>query len=284
MSYTRYAGDRFVGPTGLTSSFPTDVADGAILVTSGNSSTDQALYVKVDGSWEQVVQTGVVLQNMTGHFLDQYSPQDIYAEKTFHELVTINNLTVTGTQTILNTVDSSIKDNLIILNSGESGAGITLQSGGIQIDRGSAADANILFDETITGRDSHGALYNEAFNFNFEVHVTGDRLLKSSETGIFQTMINSVHETGITSNASTSSFLLTGVDTIYDIDGVVVGEAAHIHQQQVQCYVGGVLQMPLQYTLANALGGTGQPTLTFSENLFSGVKVDFVYSASVRAT
>ena len=125
---------------------------------------------------------------------------------------------------------------------------------------------------------------NEAFNFNFEVHVTGDRLLKSSETGIFQTMVNSVHETGITSNASTSSFLLTGVDTIYDIDGVVVGEAAHIHQQQVQCYVGGVLQMPLQYTLANALGGTGQPTLTFSENLFSGVKVDFVYSASVRAT
>ena len=51
MSYTRYAGDRFAGPTGLPSSFPTYVADGAILVTSGSNSADQALYIKVDGSW-----------------------------------------------------------------------------------------------------------------------------------------------------------------------------------------------------------------------------------------
>ena len=42
--------------------------------------------------------------------------------------------------------------------------------------------------------------------------------------------------------------------------------------------------MPFNYSLSNALGGTGNPTVTFNENLFSGVNVDFVYSASVRVT
>tara|TARA_A100001011_G_C14194457_1_gene792826 strand:- start:385 stop:1245 length:861 start_codon:yes stop_codon:yes gene_type:complete len=285
MSYIRYAGDRFAGPTGNPTGFPLDVADGAVLFTSGANQADQALYVKVTGSWQQVVQTGVVLETMTGNLIDNNQDQNISGSKvffdaaTFNDLVTINNLTVTGTQTILNTVDSSIKDNLIVLNSGETSAGITLQSGGILIDRGSATDATILFDETLTGEN-----YTGAFNFNFLPHVTGDRLVKSSETGIFQTVINSVHETGRSTNSSTNSFLLTGITSIFDIDGVTSGEAASVQRQQIQCYAGGVLQMPYQYSLSNALGGTGNPTVTFNENLFSGVNVNFVYSASVRVT
>ena len=285
MSYIRYAGDRFTGPTGDPTGFPLDVADGAVLFTSGANEADQALYVKVTGAWQQVVQTGVVMETMTGNLIDNHQAQNISGSKvffdttTFNDLVTINNLTVTGTQTILNTVDSNIKDNLIVLNSGESAAGITLQSGGILIERGSKTDAAILFDETVTG-----AGYTGAFDFNFEAHVTGDRLVKSSETGIFQTVINSVHETGKTTNSSTNSFILTGVNNNYNIEVLNSGDAANTQNQQIQCYVGGVLQMPYQYSLSNALGGTGNPTVTFNENLFSGVNVNFAYSASVRVT
>ena len=156
-TYKRYAGDRFAGPTGSSGAFPYDTADGAILITTGDAANEQNLFVKVTGAWKQIVQSGVVLESMTGHLVDSQLDQTISGEKTFvspttfNDLVTINNLTVTGTQTILNTVDSTIKDNLIIINSGESGAGITLQSGGIQIDRGSQPDANILFDETLVG-------------------------------------------------------------------------------------------------------------------------------------
>ena len=236
MSYIRYAGDRFTGPTGDPTGFPLDVADGAVLFTSGANEADQALYVKVTGAWQQVVQTGVVMETMTGNLIDNHQAQNISGSKvffdttTFNDLVTINNLTVTGTQTILNTVDSNIKDNLIVLNSGESAAGITLQSGGILIERGSKTDAAILFDETVTG-----AGYTGAFDFNFEAHVTGDRLVKSSETGIFQTVINSVHETGKTTDSSTNSFILTGVSSIYNVDGVVSGESAGVQRQQIQC-------------------------------------------------
>ena len=64
-------------------------------------------------------------------------------------LVTITgNLVVEGTQTTLETVDTAIKDNIIVLNSGETGAGITLGQSGILIDRGSEADVAIVYDET----------------------------------------------------------------------------------------------------------------------------------------
>jgi len=62
--------------------------------------------------------------------------------------VSIKNLTVTGARTVVETTDTAIKDNIIVLNSGESGAGITLSSGGLVIDRGSATDANILFNDS----------------------------------------------------------------------------------------------------------------------------------------
>lgn len=65
------------------------------------------------------------------------------------------NLTVDGEQTIINTTDLSIEDNIIVLNRGESGPGIDSGSGisGVEIDRGSFANARIVFDETVTWTD-----------------------------------------------------------------------------------------------------------------------------------
>lgn len=64
-------------------------------------------------------------------------------------LVTITgNLVVEGTQTTLETVDTAIKDNIIVLNSGETGSGVTLGISGISVDRGSADDVAIVYDET----------------------------------------------------------------------------------------------------------------------------------------
>ena len=51
--------------------------------------------------------------------------QSIAGNKIFTNDVTINNLTVTGTETIINVENLAIKDNIIEINSGESGAGIS---------------------------------------------------------------------------------------------------------------------------------------------------------------
>ena len=62
--------------------------------------------------------------------------------------VTISgNLTVSGTQTTVNSVDTAINDRVIVLNDGESGAGVTGVTSGIEIDRGSSTNARLVYDE-----------------------------------------------------------------------------------------------------------------------------------------
>ena len=51
------------------------------------------------------------------------------------------NLIVRGEQTTVNTAELDIEDNIITINSGETGAGITLNSAGIKINRGTLPDS-----------------------------------------------------------------------------------------------------------------------------------------------
>lgn len=65
------------------------------------------------------------------------------------DTVTITgNLTVTGTQTTVNSTDTAINDRVIVLNDGESGAGVTGGTSGIEVDRGSSTNARLVYDES----------------------------------------------------------------------------------------------------------------------------------------
>lgn len=72
-----------------------------------------------------------------------YTDQD----NTFQGTQTFNNIVVTGTRTIQNSVDLSISDNVIIINDNESGSGVTERFAGIEIDRGTLPDVGLIFDE-----------------------------------------------------------------------------------------------------------------------------------------
>ena len=64
--------------------------------------------------------------------------------------VTIDgNLTVTGTTTSVETTNSQITDNTIVLNEGETGAGVTLGTSGIEVDRGTLNNVSFVFDDSI---------------------------------------------------------------------------------------------------------------------------------------
>lgn len=66
------------------------------------------------------------------------------------------NLYVEGVTTSIETVNTQIEDNIILLNNGEQGSGIQRDSGqaGIQVDRGLYADAFWVFDENVTWTDT----------------------------------------------------------------------------------------------------------------------------------
>lgn len=64
------------------------------------------------------------------------------------DVIIAGNLTVTGTTITTTATDLAITDNIIILNDGEAGAGVTLGASGIEIDRGSSANTIWQFNET----------------------------------------------------------------------------------------------------------------------------------------
>ena len=61
------------------------------------------------------------------------------------------NLLVRGDQTTVNTAQLDIEDNIITLNSGETGAGITLGDSGLKINRGTLPDSFFKYDEDVNG-------------------------------------------------------------------------------------------------------------------------------------
>ena len=63
-------------------------------------------------------------------------------------IVIDGNLTVMGSTTSVETINSVIQDNIIVLNEGEVGAGVTEGSAGIEVERGSLTNTTFTFNET----------------------------------------------------------------------------------------------------------------------------------------
>ena len=133
--------------------------------------------------------------------------QSIAGNKIFSDRVTINNLHVTGTEVIVDVENLAVKDNLIHINSGESGAGISRISGGITIDRGTEPDANILYNDA-----------NERFELNFPLALQGNLAVTANQTGVYASAASLVTtgqtlQTQITSNDGDISTLTTNLVT-----------------------------------------------------------------------
>ena len=76
-------------------------------------------------------------------------------------VVITGDLTVLGTTTTVETANMTIEDNIIVLNQGEAGAGITdtNNSSGIEIDRGSLLNAFFVYDDNLTDSINGGGLF-----------------------------------------------------------------------------------------------------------------------------
>lgn len=59
------------------------------------------------------------------------------------------NLYVGGNATAVTKTDLNITDNIITVNAGETGPGVTLVTAGLNVDRGSLANVALLWNETI---------------------------------------------------------------------------------------------------------------------------------------
>ena len=93
---------------------------------------------------------------------------------TIDNAVTITgNLTVTGTTNSVETTNTRIKDRIITYNDGETGAGVTGGKSGIEIDRGSVANALFVFDET-----------DDKFKISTDAGSSFNRMMVTSSNGL----------------------------------------------------------------------------------------------------
>jgi len=97
-----------------------------------------------------------------------------------HEVVIRGNLTVDGTMTSLKTVETIIKDNMIVLNDGEPGQGVTAGKAGLEIDRGDGEDSAI-FQWNETTDEFELKLGNNYANFNLNDLIVNGQLTVTSE-------------------------------------------------------------------------------------------------------
>ena len=121
------------------------------------------------------------------------------------------NLVVKGSTTQVDATDLNLKDNIIQVNAGEQGAGVTLGTAGIQVDRGSLVDTQFVFDESVSWNDPvTQTIKTGAFKFrdtnggNIGIEVRsiatggGDLYLINAGTGVISVSGTNQYENQIT--------------------------------------------------------------------------------------
>jgi hypothetical protein len=136
------------------------VYNGTNWVNTGNSYLETLLdsvYVNVDGdtmTGDLTLDTGSNLTLTQG---------DINVND--GDVTILGDLYVSGTTTTINSQDLNISDNIILINSGETGSGVTLNDAGIVIERGDYQNYYFMFVEDSPKTDTGGT---------FRIGLSGD--------------------------------------------------------------------------------------------------------------
>tara|TARA_B110000503_G_scaffold126064_1_gene194284 strand:+ start:37 stop:1011 length:975 start_codon:yes stop_codon:yes gene_type:complete len=158
---------------------------------------------------------------------------------THGQVVISGNLTVLGTQTYIATTNTKLTDNIILLNDGETNAGVTLNQSGIQIDRGSLVDQKMVFDETLTWTDPISeTLKTGAFTFqSLSGETTGLRINSISTGGGDLYLING--GLGVISVTGTSDYEVNVTDDDHIpnkkyVDDEILSQLSSIFQPRIE--------------------------------------------------
>ncbi len=136
-------------------------------------------------------------------------------------VIITGNLQVDGDTTYVNVSDMQVEDNIIIINKGEAGSGVTPNSGrsGITIDRGNLADASVLFNENVSHLNSLGTPTDGSFTFvNDTGALVGIQTCSINTNGQNLYLINAPG-TGVVTVTGTNQYERNVFDyTNYDLD------------------------------------------------------------------
>jgi len=198
----------------------TDTEAGYIVAQNGDviyNTTQNRLQIRQNGAWVDL-HKGIFDGNVSS----------TAGESNFNDVVVAGDLTVQGTTTSIDTANTTISDNVIVLNEGEVGAGITNTTSGIEIDRGSESNVTFVYDDsidkwTVGSQTIVAATFEGAFAGNITGDIAGD--VTSTGTSSFAIVTISGDTTATGTVTATAGFIgnITG-NVVGDITGSVFGD------------------------------------------------------------
>ena len=266
------------------------------------SSTTTALQLAI------AAQEGDVIYNTTTSRLQMYQGsawKDVNGNveatagtSNFNDVVIAGNLTITGDATQLETTNTTITDNVIILNQGETGAGVTLGTSGIEIERGTQPNKTFVWNET-TDKWTLGAeilvvgTVEATTAFSDGVLNISSGSITGAVNGTFTTQVQAAtflgnltgNVTGNAAGAHTGTFdgdmtgTMSGDDSTILVDGVnnkVVGDiqTSSLRTSDSEISLGGPTLDRNQGTSAVAIGEnagqTGQEAFAVAVGKYTG--------------
>lgn len=116
-----------------------------LIPSSGES---LSIYGTPASTWQLTLGTGPKLKNSGGIFELRDNSDNAYTDLILNNITIKGNVTQEGSSFITEAETVEVSDNILLLNRGEAGSGVTKGISGIQVDRGALADYQFIFDES----------------------------------------------------------------------------------------------------------------------------------------
>lgn len=116
-----------------------------LIPSSGES---LSIYGTPASTWQLTLGTGPKLKNSGGIFELRDNSDNAYTDLILNNITIKGNVTQEGPSFITEAETVEVSDNILLLNRGEVGSGVTKGISGIQVDRGALADYQFVFDES----------------------------------------------------------------------------------------------------------------------------------------
>lgn len=116
-----------------------------LIPSSGES---LSIYGTPASTWQLTLGTGPKLKNSGGVFELRDNSDNAYTDLILNNITIKGNVTQEGSSFITEAETVEVSDNILLLNRGEVGSGVTKGISGIQVDRGALTDYQFIFDES----------------------------------------------------------------------------------------------------------------------------------------
>lgn len=174
-----------------------------LIPSSGES---LSIYGTPASTWQLTLGTGPKLKNSGGIFELRDNSDNAYTDLILNNITIKGNVTQEGSSFITKAETVEVSDNILLLNRGEVGSGVTKGISGIQVDRGAIADYQFIFDESddrfkvgVEGDLWPVMLRNNESDLSDKFFLSWDASLKRAVT------TNIVPETGLLFSGGVSS-------------------------------------------------------------------------------